>query len=169
MISGVGRYTQADPIGLRGGTNLFTYVLNNPAAKVDPLGLKVQRCCRDVQVNKTIDRIAQVFGFKHCFLRTDTLEAGMGPADNGPLPSCPAGVQTAVVRHTGQSDAPGTSCTDVTGVDEGCVNRRLTTGTPTGRWTPWNNCNSFIDQVTQSCQTCPANYWADLVPGLGLK
>jgi RHS repeat-associated protein len=35
----VGRYTQADPIGLRGGTNLFSYVENNSLSKIDPFGL----------------------------------------------------------------------------------------------------------------------------------
>ena len=37
--SGWGRYTQADPIGLEGGANLYTYANNNPHAFVDPGGL----------------------------------------------------------------------------------------------------------------------------------
>ena len=39
----------------------------------------------------------RTFSFKHCFPKTDTIEAGMGPADNGPLPSCPLGVSTAIL------------------------------------------------------------------------
>ena len=35
---GVGRFISQDPIGLRGGKNLFQYA-NNPIAWVDPLGL----------------------------------------------------------------------------------------------------------------------------------
>ncbi len=39
--SGWGRYTQADPIGLRGGINLFAYGKNDPIRMLDPLGLVV--------------------------------------------------------------------------------------------------------------------------------
>ena len=35
----LGRYTEADPIGLAGGVNLYGYVNQNPVDSVDPLGL----------------------------------------------------------------------------------------------------------------------------------
>ncbi len=37
--SGWGRYSQADPVELEGGLNLFAYVRGNPATMADPLGL----------------------------------------------------------------------------------------------------------------------------------
>jgi hypothetical protein len=40
------RYIQPDPIGQRGGTNLFIYVQNQPLRWTDPSGLKTLQCTK---------------------------------------------------------------------------------------------------------------------------
>jgi RHS repeat-associated protein len=40
----IGRYVESDPLGLRSGTNTYSYALNNALLYVDPFGLDVNFC-----------------------------------------------------------------------------------------------------------------------------
>jgi len=63
--SGWGRYTQADPIGLRGGMNLFRYAGDNPVRFSDPTGLVcgIDVWTEDVTYGKNV-------GFKQSYKAT---------------------------------------------------------------------------------------------------
>jgi RHS repeat-associated protein len=149
------RWLSRDPMFEKAGINLYEYVNDSPLDGVDPDGLKVQLCCRNIQVNWFLNGIARIFNLKHCWIKTDTTEAGMGPAGSGALPACPFGVQTAIVDHSGESSQPGTKCTDIPDEDEKCVNDSLNMGQSTGAWGPFNNCNTFANGILKKCKkTC---------------
>jgi RHS repeat-associated protein len=95
-----GRFLSEDPLRFSAGINFYRYVKNNSTNLADPYGLKVQKCCRNTQVNAFVDFFSQLLGLKHCFIKTDTVTAGMGPANNGPLPACPIFSKTAVTDHS---------------------------------------------------------------------
>jgi RHS repeat-associated protein len=152
--SASGRFVSEDPMRFTAGIIFYRYVKNNAANLADPYGLKVQECCRNTQVNWWVDFFSKLTGIKHCFIKTNTVTAGMGPANGGPLPSCPLFSQTAITNQAGENISPG-ECTDIPDIDEDCVNRSLKIGTPAGRWTPINQCNSFDNDVLNKCSTCP--------------
>ncbi|HKV61519.1 MAG TPA: RHS repeat-associated core domain-containing protein [Candidatus Acidoferrum sp.] len=161
-----GRFLSEDPMRFKAGINFYEYVKNNAANLTDPFGLKVQKCCRNIQVNAFLDFFSQLLGLKHCYIKTDTVSAGMGPANGGPLPAWPYGVPTQIDDHSKEPVSPG-DCKDVPGADEACVNKALQIGCPTGKWTFSNQCNSFADNVLTKCGGCPIRGQLDgpLPPG----
>src|SRR5207253_3826553 len=86
----------------------------------------------------------------HYWLKTDTVEAGMG-GTRGNVPGMESGDRpydpVQVTDHTGRSSEPGASCQAVTDVDEKKVNDLLRIGRPLGLWTPVNQCQSFVWDV----------------------
>lgn len=55
------------------------------------------------------------------------------------------------------SDEVGTSCEEITHVDEDCVNRELTIGKKLGSWGLFNNCLTFTDDVISRCSYASGN------------
>jgi RHS repeat-associated protein len=172
--AGWGRYTSADPVGLRGGVNLFAYGEGNPIRWADPLGLRVFKCCAPAMIAAGL--------IDHCWLKTDTREGGLGDLDVGQ----PAGqaaavgdrcgglpylVQTQVVNHAGQSSSRrGATCAEITDVNEQCVNDEIWTnsrgyGATRGAWTPFNQCQSFVNDVLRKCRKKKCNPTRPSPPG----
>ncbi|PAT31426.1 hypothetical protein CLI92_11620 [Vandammella animalimorsus] len=169
-----GRWTAKDPILFNGGdSNLYGYVLQDPVNFVDPSGLAnsgwraprlipysewreptpVMICFRPVD----IDGLGFIRKFipYHAWIKTPNLEAGMGGECEIPGQQCSDKPysQTVVKDHSGQSESDDASCIPTSPtIDIDCVERKISTGQPTGRWTPLNQCQSFAYSVIDSCR-----------------
>ena len=80
--AGWGRYTQADPLGLEGGLNLYLYATGAPTVNFDPLGLTVNVRCRRVGRGFNLFQPrswAGAVGFRHCYLEVTCPKAGVPP------------------------------------------------------------------------------------------
>ena len=138
---------------------MFGYALANPIRFSDLLGLTVYKCCAPADI---------AFGLvDHCWLKTDTREAGLGNLDEGqpagdaiPGDQCdsPYITQTQVVDHTGAStNREGAHCEEVPDADEECVNQEIWTdsrgyGPTKGSFTLGNNCQTWADGVLIRCR-----------------
>ena len=67
----LGRYIEADPIGIMAGQSIYQYVSANPLNAFDAMGLKVELRCRpvgDFYNPDPVGRIAGFMGGEHCFV-----------------------------------------------------------------------------------------------------
>ncbi len=146
-----GRYLESDPIGLVAGPNTYGYVGGDPLSWIDPLGLDVQICSAPANIAS---------GFlDHQWIKTDSIEAGMGGDVQNPGEEYESLFVTKVkvTDHSGQSEArEGASC-EVVEADEDKVNKQLQLGKPLGRFSPSNNCQTFVRQVLNNAVICPAH------------
>jgi hypothetical protein len=146
------RWLSSDPLGFDAkDVNLYRYCFDLPCSLRDSFGLKVFVCRRDVQTGTIWDKLLKVLGpaGQHYFIKTDTIVAGLGPANNGPLPACPIGTPTAIVDHS--ADVAGAECEEAVGVSDNCINAHLDIGRSQGAWSTANNCVSFVGQVLSLC------------------
>lgn len=107
---------------------------------------KIELCQRRAQIAWGI--------FDHYWLKTDTITAGMGSnsvyteqiGDQRERPF----TKVFVVDHSSQIPR---KCTEYTNHDEACVNKELEIGKPLGRFTPTNQCLSFVKRILRKCET----------------
>jgi uncharacterized protein RhaS with RHS repeats len=149
----IGRFIESDLVGLQAGVNTYGYAIQNPVWYSDPFGLDVQICNRPADLPWPLNLA------DHWWVKTSTVEAGMGPingqvpAQNGRSDSPGDPVQT--VDHSGQSKAANSQCQVMNNVDEDCVNRLNKPGQSLGHWTPANQCNSFAWYAVTKCRKGP--------------
>ena len=152
LDANTGRFLSEDPIGFGGkDQNLYRYVTNNPSNWVDPFGLEVLLCRAPADVAYGV--------VDHHWIKTDTKEAGMGPADGG-VPgnesNSPYTTETSINDHTGQSTTrAGVQCEKVENVDEQKVNEQLELGKDTGQFSAWNNCQTLAREILDQASTTP--------------
>lgn len=93
----------------------------------------------------------------HYWLKTDKYEAGMGAACAIPGQNCSdvPYTSTQTKDHTGQSDQEDATCVLQRNVDESCVDDLIAPGQPTGRWSIFNQCQSFAYSVIGRCRYGP--------------
>ena len=105
-------------------------------------------------------RIAQIplgeaLGLEHWWLMTPDREAGMGPCGGG-VPGAhldlPYITKACVNDHTGEHLRPDVQCEPLERVDSTCVDQKLNVDRPLGRWTPTNQCQTFVQEVLDSCK-----------------
>ncbi|HMJ56940.1 MAG TPA: hypothetical protein VK540_32955 [Polyangiaceae bacterium] len=109
----------------------------------------VMLCERPAQIP-----VADQMGLMHHWLKTSHKEAGLGPED-GSVPgdgkSALPFSKTRINDHTGQSLRSDAGCIRIACADEACVDERLDVGQLAGRWTPSNNCQTFVAEILAYC------------------
>jgi RHS repeat-associated protein len=128
-----GRWTSKDPIGFGGGLNQYAYVGSEPVNNIDPSGLAVFLCHEKAELPWPASL------FDHYWIKTDKYETGMGENKSSKENNYGPFTPTEQVDHTGRSNNPGATCTEVEGANEECVNQYIAPGSKTGSWIPFVN------------------------------
>jgi hypothetical protein len=117
----------------------------------------VSLCCAPVDVSWVPDIVASILP-KHCWLKTDTYESGMGADCPVPGQQCSdkPGADTETIDHSGQSASrKDTECIPLKNIDAQCVDEKIRPGQKTGTWHPFNQCQSFTAGVMGECRYGP--------------
>ena len=178
----LGTWINRDPIEQADGLNIYAMVGNSPLNRWDFFGLagfgelrlaEAGYCCVNGKAishsaKETIKLcfraadiigaglVDQVFGKRHCWVRTSDTETGQGVRGGG-VPGQPGsgssylGVPTQLNDHTGQSATWNAICVDVE-VNKCCIEQKIAKGKDTGRWFPLvNDCNTVMEDAVKNC------------------
>jgi hypothetical protein len=140
-------------------TNLYGYTFNDSINFNDIDGLDVELC------KAVADLPFNIFKFKHHWIRTSTMEAGLGPA-RGNVPGeggnsdLPFITDTRIVPHPGRGNQSGSICEKVPNIDEECVNFELSNAESKGYFllTTYNQCQSVASAILNKCWVAPEDY-----------
>ena len=158
-----GRFLSEDPLRLVGDSHFFRYSLNDPFSHIDPLGLRVLRCWRllDLGTPRGTTRGRVLGGLVLAYASALFPPAGMpfpgnnlcamheflyDTDDNSSIGSGPEGPER------GES-LDGAYCTEVPTPQGKCAMRNFTNRE--GTWRPLsNNCHSAVQRALDACHTC---------------